>query len=355
VGGEPEAAKPFYDVWLNFVTSKEFSWTDQWDVSEAPDRKVRRIMEKDNKKSRDDARREYNDTVRSLARFVRKRDPRYKAHLKNQSQNVVSPVNAEAKNGSRIMGEVYVEQEWQKINERGIYDDLEWTVSEGNDAEEWECVVCNKTFRSEAAWDSHERSKKVGVIDIHFGFLTDQLNKHMKEVERLKWEMQVENEELELGEGSQQEQPPEMPRAPSPVGQTEEAQNSADSEIDKNLPSSELTPNVPGKRRLARRPETASESQTISRTATQAALVQSADAATGAAGGEPLSKREKRRLREAQKSKGFDSQLSCNLCKQSFPSKTKLFAHINETGHAIASPTNKEVQDKPKKANKGRR
>jgi DnaJ family protein A protein 5 len=53
--------------------------------------------------------------------------------------------------------------------------DLEWAVAEGGDDEqEWECVVCGKAFRSEAAWDSHERSKK-----------------HLKEVERLKLEMQV--------------------------------------------------------------------------------------------------------------------------------------------------------------------
>jgi hypothetical protein len=40
-------------------------------------------------------------------------------------------------------------------------DDLEWAAAEGgDDPEEWECVACGKIFRSEAAWDSHERSKK---------------------------------------------------------------------------------------------------------------------------------------------------------------------------------------------------
>ena len=45
-------------------------------------------------------------------------------------------------------------------------DDNEWAGAE-MDGEEWECIACNKTFRSEAAWNSHERSRK-----------------HLKEVER---------------------------------------------------------------------------------------------------------------------------------------------------------------------------
>jgi DnaJ homolog subfamily A member 5 len=37
-----EAARLFYNFWLNFATEKEFAWSDQWNVSEAPDRQVRR-------------------------------------------------------------------------------------------------------------------------------------------------------------------------------------------------------------------------------------------------------------------------------------------------------------------------
>jgi len=60
----------------------------------------------------------------------------------------------------------FVEQEWQRVsvtnegNEAGQWDDAEG-------AEEWECVACAKAFKSEAAWLTHERSRK-----------------HLKEVER---------------------------------------------------------------------------------------------------------------------------------------------------------------------------
>lgn len=58
-----------------------------------------------------------------------------------------------------------------------------------------------------------------------------------------------------------------------------------------------------------------------------------------------LSKRDKRRAREAAKkakeeeAKGNPStQETCNICKESFTSRTKLFAHIKESGHALTVP-----------------
>jgi DnaJ family protein A protein 5 len=53
--------------------------------------------------------------------------------------------------------EAYVEQAWQRVAEAGHQIDSDDAELEG---EEWECVACDKSFRSEAAWNSHERSKK---------------------------------------------------------------------------------------------------------------------------------------------------------------------------------------------------
>jgi len=39
-----EAAKHFYLFWLNFSTEKDFVWDEKWDISEAPDRRVRRCV-----------------------------------------------------------------------------------------------------------------------------------------------------------------------------------------------------------------------------------------------------------------------------------------------------------------------
>ncbi|KAJ9049340.1 hypothetical protein DSO57_1025548 [Entomophthora muscae] len=71
--------KPFYDFWQDFTSVREFGWFDKYKPSDAPDRRTRRIIEKDNKKLRDAARKEYNFAVRRLAQFLCKKDPR---HLK---------------------------------------------------------------------------------------------------------------------------------------------------------------------------------------------------------------------------------------------------------------------------------
>ena len=127
--------------------------------------------------------------------FVRKRDPRYKSHLAHQARLNRTKANGSlTPSGPKSMprraqanntNTPYVEQEWQKVTKDHQHDDLEWAAGEGEDSQEWECVACGKSFKSEAAWDSHERSKK-----------------HMKEIERLRRVMMEENEELGLsGEG----------------------------------------------------------------------------------------------------------------------------------------------------------
>jgi DnaJ family protein A protein 5 len=60
-------------------------------------------------------------------------------------------------------------------------EDLEWALAEGNDDPEvFECVPCGKSFKSEASWNSHERSKK-----------------HIKNVEVLR--RQMAEESIQLG------------------------------------------------------------------------------------------------------------------------------------------------------------
>lgn len=61
--------RDFYNAWTNFSSVKSFAWRDKWRLSDAPDRQIRRAMEKENKKARDTARKEYNDTVRVCVVF----------------------------------------------------------------------------------------------------------------------------------------------------------------------------------------------------------------------------------------------------------------------------------------------
>ncbi|KAJ1581085.1 hypothetical protein NDA11_002098 [Ustilago hordei] len=218
-------AKDFYNVFMNFQSRKSFGWFDKYDLRDAPDRRVKRLMEKENKRARDAARREYNDAVRSLAAFVRKRDPRYK---KFQSElNSTGPGSAadlarkkaEAEKirlEREVRAQSYQAQSWQQPDYRFSDDEVDDDEDEDEHEEDddgdgdgeaegdeaglpasgealdpldddpsnsgWDCVACDKFFQSEAAFRNHERSAK-----------------HKKAVKQLQREMQDEEDELGLG------------------------------------------------------------------------------------------------------------------------------------------------------------
>ena len=81
-----DIVRPFYGAWAGFATKKSYSWKDQYRLSDAPDRRIRRLMEKENQKLRDEAIADYNDAVRSLVAFVRKRDPRVQNNQKSEAE-----------------------------------------------------------------------------------------------------------------------------------------------------------------------------------------------------------------------------------------------------------------------------
>jgi DnaJ family protein A protein 5 len=162
------SVKHFYSAWTNFVTAKSFTWLDK--APDATDRRTRRYIERDNQKARENAKREYAETVRDLAKYVRKRDPRYQQFHKDSKHVPQTPRKVTSKKPG-AEHQVYVEQDWQKLAPAEEEDTMDWAYAEGP-ALEWECVACLKTFKSEASWDSHERSKK-----------------HLKAVEMLKQEM----------------------------------------------------------------------------------------------------------------------------------------------------------------------
>lgn len=81
-----DTVRAFYARWEGFSSAKSFSFADKWHLGEAPNREVRRLMEKDNKKARATVRKEFNSTVRELAAFVKKRDPRVARRRKEEQE-----------------------------------------------------------------------------------------------------------------------------------------------------------------------------------------------------------------------------------------------------------------------------
>ena len=74
-----ETVRAFYNHWSGFVTLKTFAWADAYNLNEADNRKVRRLMDEENKKLRKAEQREFNDAVRARSSPVKKRDKRFAA------------------------------------------------------------------------------------------------------------------------------------------------------------------------------------------------------------------------------------------------------------------------------------
>ena len=187
-----DVVKGFYDVWVHFSTKKTFSWKDIYRYSEAPDRRVRRMMEKENRRLREDGIREFNDAVRSLAVFVRKRDPRYTPRTRNEAdrQKLLRDAATAQAARSRAINEAKLNEqtvpEWANVVEVDNQDNAS-EEEEEKVQERFECVACKKVFKSERQYEAHEKSKK-----------------HSKAVQQLRRSMRMENLDLALDDDSTQ-------------------------------------------------------------------------------------------------------------------------------------------------------
>lgn len=157
----------FYGYWLGFSTVMDFCWADEYDAMAGPNRKSRRLMEEENNKVRRKAKREYNDTVRRLADFVKKRDKRVidmkvKKNLemeKKKEEEKDRKRKLEMEKKERAMA--YEEPDWAKVDEEEVEDLFEDDeFEEKKDEKEFYCVLCGKKFKSEKQWKNHEQSKK---------------------------------------------------------------------------------------------------------------------------------------------------------------------------------------------------
>lgn len=185
---QPAEFLPFYRFWQSFSTVKDFAWCDAYKVSDGPNRKSRRLMEEENMKIRKVERREFNDTVRELVSFVKKRDKRMllwqleQQRLQKEKEEMQKLKRQQLKEEKRAKALLYKEEEWCRLQQdqadnQGEEDECDedqgsyaWDTTRRKnqedkatsppELEELFCVVCNKRFRSEKQWQNHEKSKK---------------------------------------------------------------------------------------------------------------------------------------------------------------------------------------------------
>ncbi|CAE1281569.1 DNAJA5 [Acanthosepion pharaonis] len=197
-----EVVNKFYGYWSSYCTAKSYVWKDKYDIREAPDRRTRRMIEAENKKFRDAAKKERNEEVRQLVAFVKKRDKRvkaYKEELEKKAAEIAQKNEEKRKEQIRErlkLMENYKETEWssssqvenelkqlESLHQKEFGDDSsEDSLGQEEDEEDISdlfCVACNKAFKSDKAFANHERSKK-----------------HKENVAYLKQEMEKEEELL---------------------------------------------------------------------------------------------------------------------------------------------------------------
>lgn len=181
-----ESAKQFYRVWMGFSTDKTFAWKDVYRTSDAPDRATRRLIEKENKRFRNEGIQEFNDAVRSLVAFVRKRDPRYIPNSQSEEdrqkilRDAVAAQAARSRAANQAKLQDHVLPSWAQSKDSNE-DEFTESESEQSEVEHIECVVCDKIFKSEKQYETHEKSKK-----------------HIKAVQQIQREMRKENQRLGL-------------------------------------------------------------------------------------------------------------------------------------------------------------
>lgn len=180
--------RDFYSAWNGFATVKSFAWLDEYNPSLQPDRRYRRAAEKENQKIRDEGRRAFNDAVRTLVAFVRKRDPRYTPNTQTAEDKAKAQRDARKAQAARARAAqmAKMEQEEQAVPHWATArpaDEVEEESEEEVEEDLYECVACNKTFKSERQYDAHEKSKK-----------------HQKAIQALKKKMQKDNAHLDLDE-----------------------------------------------------------------------------------------------------------------------------------------------------------
>lgn len=202
----------------------------------------------------------------------------------------------------------------------------EWATAEGSrlrnnvggdedeDSEEgeeaFECVACRKTFRSEAAWDSHARSKK-----------------HLKEMEVLRQEMLAEEEELGLAEAEEVES--ENGEDYAEEGEEDSAEEKpppSPSPIEANKDAEELAPPTdpagndaePDPDDSRPKPRRKKGGKSVKITSSPSTPIDAGEDVEGGEGGTEgaakpeLSKKEKRRLREAAKKERSEAETAAN-------------------------------------------
>ena len=320
-----ESVLEFYSYWSNFTTIKKFFWADKYDLRDGEQRRIRRLMEAENKKERGREKKAYVDLVRELAEHVMHRDPRwtvYQARVKAEREaKIAAEMQQKQEESKRIkeLKEQFRREEAERY--RREYEELmkqqtEETgeVEEQEDSEEsYYCEACKKEFSTEKQLNNHEQSKK-----------------HKQKIQQIRAEVMLPEETTPL--------PPPKPQK-NAKGKKEEEKKEEEKkeEIGRGKESSEEEDEdtaVEIRFGVRRKPTSDDEEELPPPPPSQpkGRKVEIIEEEKPASEGKKPGKAKQKRQKKGEKT--ADPSMKCQVCGSKFDTRNKLFSHIKEQGHA---------------------
>jgi len=329
-----EAVLEFYSYWANFTTIKKFFWADKYDLRDGEQRRIRRLMEAENKKERGKEKKAYVDLVRELAEHVMHRDPRwteYQTRVKAEREARMAVEAQQKQEESKRLKELKEQFRREEAERyRREYEELkrkqadevgdEAVVSEEEEPEEsFFCEACKKAFSTEKQLHNHEQSKK-----------------HKQKLQQIR-------AEVALPEETPVPPPRPKPQKQAPVKAPEEkkpeecksearkpAESSSEEEDEVDLAANRFGP---------RRKPTSDDEEEIAppkprKPSKKATPVEEEKTPIDS---KKIGKAKLKRLKKTEKAAG--PSVMCQVCGSKFDTRNKLFTHIKEQGHATHAET----------------
>lgn len=175
-----EEVYAFYKDWIGFCSIKKFAFVDVYDPREAPNRRIKRLIENDNNRVRNRERLKFNDKMNDLILHVRGKDPRWKAFQAEEAA-----IRNARKREQEEERKIKHEEDTEKL--RAYREDLaEFYKKEEEEAllrgdieevfeEEFRCGMCKKSFKKEGQFDNHMRSKQHKKMEVQVKALREEL------------------------------------------------------------------------------------------------------------------------------------------------------------------------------------
>lgn len=357
--------RQFYQEWEAFSSVRSFGMADKWNLAEAPNRDVRRAMEKENKRERTRVKKEFNSTIRELVSFVKKRDPRVVKRRKEEEEQRSRQermreqrqaerrlerakenerlreqrdqvLEEDAEGLDEILAGIALDEKIERrrrkngTREAGSDDNQEDDADDDSELDDEEdtddlyCVACKKPFRSAAQKTDHERSKK-----------------HRTAVAKLRKQLLAEdkalgNDDIEL-QGAQSEEETPVRQSKSKKKRKKKGKQPLQPLYNRDDEDEDDGWDADQNENGGERKSCDGTADSMPEDVVQEDETEAQDGYAEGPKEAKLSKREKRKLREAKRKEvGNVISYRCNTCGNPFPTRNKLMRHVESSGHAWA-------------------